>query len=160
MTYKYFLENNLNTMYLRVQWLMIVRLVAITVTLAVGYYLVSVLYIVLLQRSKHYSFLGFFQITIDLIAITSIVAYSGPVDSVFPNLYILIIILSIIVFPKYGGAITATISIIMYISTILYLFLNSTAEYIDIIGGPKVTFYVAYIYVTIFAAVRHCFKRV
>jgi len=172
MTYKYFLENNLNTMYLRVQWLMIVRLVAITVTLAVGflvfnipldsfyefiafYYLVSVLYIVLLQRSKHYSFLGFFQITIDLIAITSIVAYSGPVDSVFPNLYILIIILSIIVFPKYGGAITATISIIMYISTILYLFLNSTAEYIDIIGGPKVTFYVAYIYVTIFAAVGY-----
>lgn len=172
MTYKYFVENNLNTMYLRVQWLMIVRLVAITVTLAVGflvfnipldsfyefiafYYLVSVLYIVLLQRSKHYSFLGFFQITIDLIAITSIVAYSGPVDSVFPNLYILIIILSVIVFPKYGGAITATISIIMYISTILYLFLNSTAEYIDIIGGPKVTFYVAYIYVTIFAAVGY-----
>ena len=161
-----------DSMYLRVQWLMIVRLIAITITLTVGflvfnipldsfyefiafYYLISVLYIILLQRSKHFAFLGFFQITIDIIAITSIVAYAGPVDSVFPNLYILVIILSIIVFPKYGGAVTAAVSVIMYISTILYLFLNSSSEYINILGGPKVTFYVAYIYVTIFIAVGY-----
>ena len=169
---KFFINEFDNTMYLRVQWLMIVRLIAITVTLTVGffvfnipldsfyefiafYYLISVLYIILLQRSKHFAFLGFFQITIDLIAITSIVAYAGPVDSVFPNLYILIIILSIIVFPRYGGVVTAATSVIMYISTILYLFLNSSSEYIDILGGHKVTFYVAYIYVTIFVAVGY-----
>ncbi len=161
-----------DNMYLRVQWLMIVRLIAITVTLTIGffifnipldsfyefiafYYLISVLYIILLQRSKHFSFLGFFQISIDLIAITSIVAYAGPVDSVFPNLYIPVIILSIIVFPKYGGAVTAAMSIIMYISTILYLFLNSSSDYVDIMGEPKVTFYIAYIYITIFAAVGY-----
>lgn len=161
-----------NTMYLRVQWLMIVRLIVISVTLAIGYmvinipldifynliafyYLISILYIILLQRSKHYVFLGFFQITIDLIAVTSIVSYTGPVDSVFPNLYILIILLSIIVFPSYGGIITAVVSIIMYSLTVLYLFLNYPPEYINIIGGPKVTLYVAYIYVTIFAAVGY-----
>ena len=161
-----------NNMYLRVQWLMIIRLIAITITLAIGffifniplnsfyefiafYYLISVLYIILLQRSKHFSFLGFFQITIDLIAITSIVTFAGPVDSVFPNLYILVILLSIIVFPKYGGVLTAAVSVILYILTILYLFLNSSSEYINIIGGPKITFYVAYIYVTIFVAVGY-----
>ena len=166
MTNKHHIKKFDNDMYLRVQWLMIIRLIAITITLAIGffvfnipldsfyefiafYYLISVLYIILLQRSKHFSFLGFFQITIDLIAITSIVTFAGPIDSVFPNLYILVIILSIIVFPKYGGVITAAVSVLMYISTILYLFLNSSTEYIDIMGGHKVAFYVAYIYITI-----------
>jgi len=165
-------KNISDTMYLRIQWLMIVRLVVISITLAVGhfiisipfeyfydliafYYLVSILYIILLQRSRHYTFLGFFQITIDLIAVTSIVSYTGPVDSVFPNLYILIIILSVIVFPRYGGAISALASIILYISTVLYLFLNYSSEYIDLIGGPNVTIYVAYIYITIFGAVGY-----
>ncbi len=139
MTTQYLINKLDNNMYLRVQWLMIIRLIAITFTLAIGffifnipldsfyefvafYYLISVLYIILLQRSKHFSFLGFFQITIDLIAITSIVTFAGPVDSVFPNLYILVILLSIIVFPKYGGALTAAVSVILYVSTILYLF--------------------------------------
>ncbi len=172
MNNQYLVKKSENSMYLRVQWLMVVRLIAITVTLATGflifnipldsfyefiafYYLISVLYIVLLQRSKHFAFLGFFQITIDLIAITSIVTFAGPVDSVFPNLYILVIILSIIVFPKYGGVVTAAVSVILYISTILYLFLNSSAEYINILGGHKVAFYVAYIYITIFVAVGY-----
>jgi len=172
MTDQYLSNKFDNNMYLRVQWLMIVRLIAITITLVIGfivfsipldafyefiafYYLISVLYIILLQRSKHFNFLGFFQITIDLIAITSIVTFAGPVDSVFPNLYILVIILSIIVFPKYGGAITAAVSVVMYISTILYLFLSSSTEYINIMGGHKVAFYVAYIYITIFVAVGY-----
>lgn len=171
-TNKYHIKKFDNNMYLRVQWLMVIRLIAITITLAIGflvfnipldsfyefiafYYLISVLYIILLQRSKHFSFLGFFQITIDLIAITSIVTFAGPVDSVFPNLYILIILLSIIVFPTYGGIITAAVSVLMYISTILYLFLNSSTDYINIMGGHQVVFYVAYIYITIFVAVGY-----
>ncbi len=160
-------------MYVRVQWLMIIRLAVITVSLVIGfivldipfrtfyhyiafYYLVSVLYIILFQQSRNFSFLGIFQISIDLLAITSIVAILGPINSVFPTLYILVIVLSNIVFTQYGGLITAGASILLYLSTVLYLFLSASPDYIDTtLGGSRLAFYIAYIYVTIFGAVGY-----
>ncbi|NLF38986.1 PAS domain-containing protein [bacterium] len=154
----------------RLQWLMTIRLAVITISLMAGvgllnitfgtfyyyiyfYYTISLLYIVFIQRTRHYVFFGVFQIAIDLLAITSIVLENDPVRDVYSNLYVLAIILSTFVFPRHGGWITAVVASVLYVGSVLYFFRREPASF----GGlaPDYAFYVTYMYVTVFCGVGY-----
>lgn len=155
------------TIYNRLQWLMTVRLAVITISLIIGiiildippgtfyyyiafYYVLSVLYIVFLQTSRRFSFLGALQIIIDLIAVTSIVIISDPISEPWPNLYILVILLSSIVFTRHGALVTTAVSVFLYIGSVWYI-LDSLPNYYR--GEYRhYAYYIAYIYATLFAA--------
>ncbi len=153
--------------YNRLQWLMTIRLTVITISLIIGiivldippgtfyyyiafYYVLSVLYIVFLQTSRRFCFLGTLQIIIDLVAVTSIVIISDPISEPWPNLYILVILLSSIVFTRHGALLTTAISVFLYICSVVYI-LSSLPHYY---GGEyrHYAYYIVYIYVTLFAA--------
>ncbi len=158
------------TLHTRVLWLMIIRLAVITISLLIGmavkevmfgkfyhyiyfYYIVSLLYIILIQRARHVQFLGAFQIGIDLLAITSIVLCTDPIYQVYGNLFILVILTSNIVFPKYGGIVTALLSSLLYCGTVLYNF--HYYEQTSYHASGEYVIYVTYLYITIFLGVGY-----
>jgi two-component system sensor histidine kinase PilS (NtrC family) len=158
------------TLHTRVLWLMIIRLIVITVSLLIGvavkevmfgkfyhyihfYYIISLLYIILLQRARQVQFLGAFQIGIDLLAITSIVLSTDPIYQVYGNLFILVILTSNIVFPKYGGMLTALLSSLLYCGTVLYNYYYYQEVSYHATGDYAI--YVTYLYVTIFLGVGY-----
>jgi len=114
------------------------------------YYIVSILYIVFLLKSRHYVFFGFFQILIDLLAVTSIVIIADPIESVFPNLYIVVIILSNIMYIKHAGIITVGLSVVLYLATVIISFYN-TPNYFS--SYREYGIYVIYIEITTFICV-------
>jgi two-component system sensor histidine kinase PilS (NtrC family) len=152
------------TLQTRVQWLMIVRLIVITISLILGvavfdisfgkfyyyvyfHYIVSLLYIILVQRTRHHAFLGAFQLAIDLFVISLIVLSTDPIHSMFGVLYVLVILTSNIVFPAYGGILTALLACILFCGVVLQSqrmapqTARATGEY---------AIYVTYLYVMVF----------
>ena len=168
----------LEQQYIRLKWLMTARLMVITVSLVLGiallgvplsnatflnipatfysyiafYYIISILYIIFLQRSTHYIFFGLFQIFIDLMAVTSIVIIADPIESVFPNLYIVVIILSNIMYIRHAGLITVCLSIILYLGTVIFSYYN-TPNYFS--TYKEYGIYVVYIEITTFVCVGY-----
>ena len=164
--------------YIRLKWLMSIRLMIITVSLAFGivllsnpysptsffsipgtfysyiafYYFISILYIIFLLKSNHYFFFGLFQILVDLLAVTSIVIIYDPIESVFPNLYIIVIILSNIMLIKNAGIITVCLSVIFYLGTVIFA-CYSTPHYLSTIKEYGI--YVVYIEITTFICVGY-----
>ncbi len=158
------------TLHTRIWWLMIIRLIVITISLLIGiavkevmfgkfyhyiyfYYIISLLYIILMQRARHVQFLGAFQIAIDLLAITSIVLSTDPIYQVYGNLFILVILSSNIVFPKYGGIVTALLSALLYCGTVLYNYYYY--EQVSYHASGEYAIYVTYLYITIFLGVGY-----
>ena len=168
----------LEQQYIRLKWLMTARLMVVTVSLALGiallgvplshatflnipatfysyiafYYIISILYIIFLQKSTHYIFFGIFQIFIDLMAVTSIVIIADPIESVFPNLYIVVIILSNIMYIRHAGLITVCLSIILYLGTVIFSYYN-TPNYFS--AYKEYGIYVVYIEITTFICVGY-----
>jgi len=168
----------LEQQYIRLKWLMTIRLIVITVSLALGiallgvplshttflyipatfysyiafYYIISILYIIFIQKSTHYVFVGIFQIFIDLMAVTSIVILADPIESVFPNLYIVVIILSNIMCIRYAGLITVCMSVILYLGTVIFSYYN-TPNYFS--AYKEYGIYVVYIEITTFICVGY-----
>lgn len=121
----------------RIQWMMIIRLVVISVTLVVGswlfnltltpfyhyiyfYYIASLLYIIYLQRTREMAFLGLLQVMVDLMAVTSILLIADPVDTVYGSLYIVVIVFASLVFPRWGGMATAAAALVLYAMCVLH----------------------------------------
>ncbi len=116
------------------------------------YYIISILYIIFLLRSSHYVFFGMFQILIDLLAVTSIVIIADPIESVFPNLYLVVIILSNIMYIKHAGIITVGLSIIFYLGTVIFTYYNTPNYFAQY---KEYGIYVVYIEVTTFLCVGY-----
>ena len=116
------------------------------------YYFISILYIIFLRRSTHYVFFGVFQIFIDLLAVTSIVLIADPIESVFPNLYIIVIILSNIMYIRYAGVITVCLSIIFYLGTVIFSYYDKQ-NYAAVIKDYGI--YVIYIEITTFICIGY-----
>jgi two-component system sensor histidine kinase PilS (NtrC family) len=158
----------------RIQWLMTIRLAVITITLIIGvltsggefsagyakfyyyiamYYVISLLYIVLMQRTSHFTFLAYFQIAVDLLAVTSIVdaTMTDPIN-IYANLYVIVIVLSVVVLPRYGVLLSAVVSSLLYIGVIL---IHLPVFYK--LGGfsYQEVFHVSYMYVTVFLGVGY-----
>lgn len=150
-------------LYRRLQWLMTLRLAVITISLIIGvivltippgpfyyyiafYYIISVLYIVFLQTSHRFAFLGMFQLLIDLIAVTSIMVVTDPVGDPWPNLYILIILVSGLFYTRPGLLVTTGVSIALYLLSVWYSLSGLSYAY-----EPHHVYYIAYIYSTLFA---------
>jgi PAS domain S-box-containing protein len=111
------------------------------------------LYIILMQRARHVQFLGAFQIGVDLLAITSIVLSTDPIYQIYGNLFVLVILTSNIVFPKYGGMLTALLSSLLYCGTVLYNYYYY--QEVSYRAGGDYAIYVTYLYITIFLGVGY-----
>ena len=157
----------LEQQYIRLKWLMTIRLIVITISLLLGviliggsdfysyiafYYFISILYIIFIRQSTHYVFFGIFQIFIDLLAVTSIVIMHDPIESVFPNLFIVVIVLSNIMYIRYAGLITVALSILLYLGTVIFSYYDKP-NYIEVIKDYGI--YVVYIEITIFICVGY-----
>jgi two-component system sensor histidine kinase PilS (NtrC family) len=155
----------------RIQWLMTIRLAVITVSLIIGtgvyqitfgtfyyyvyfYYIASLLYIIYLQRTRHFAFLAHFQIAIDLTVVTSIVALTDPLQGVYGNLYLVIIVLSNIVLPRYGGLVTAGLSSALFVGVVALNYYRLPGYY-DAQFDRQYGFYITYMYVTVFCGVGY-----
>ena len=158
----------------RIQWLMSIRLLVITLTLAIGmltshgiitggyarfyyyigiYYVISLLYIVLVQRTIHFTFLAYFQIAIDLLAVSAIVdaTMTDPIN-IYANLYVVVIVLSVIVLPRYGVLLSAVISSLVYLGIVML----HLPGFFSLYGqSSQEVFHVSYLYVTIFLGVGY-----
>ena len=158
----------------RIQWLMSIRLAVITLTLIIGgitigfslspqtarfyyyiifYYCISLLYIVFMQRTSHFTFLACFQVAIDLLAVTSIVemTMTEPIN-LYANFYVIVIVLSVIVLPHYGAIITAMLSSVLFVLIILYRMPFFYKLY-DL--SSQEVFHVTYMYITVFLGVGY-----
>jgi len=151
----------------RIQWVMVTRLAIISVSLALGlalfnvrfgtfryyicfYYAVSLLYIAFLQRTRHYTFLGAFQIAVDLMAITIIVAATGPIEKVYGNLYLVPILFANLLFRQYGSVLTSVLSSLLFAVTVLVAFYKNPDEF-----RTRSAVYVTYIYLIVFLGVGY-----
>ncbi|MCX7847198.1 MAG: ATP-binding protein [bacterium] len=148
----------------RVQWMMIIRLVVISVTLAIGswlfelplsrfyhyiyfYYIASLLYIIYLQRSREVAFLGVLQILVDLLAVTSILVIADPIDTMYGSLYSVVIVFSSLVFPRWGGMITAVTAIVLYAMCVLHSYRSAP---ITFRAASDYALFVTYMHTVIF----------
>jgi len=157
----------LEQQYIRLKWLMTIRLIVITISLLLGvlliggsdfysyivfYYFISILYVIFILKSTHYVFFGIFQIFIDLLAVTAIVIIADPIESIFPNLYIVVIVLSNIMYIRHAGLITVALSILLYLGTVIFSYYDKP-NYVAAFKDYGI--YVVYIEITIFICVGY-----
>lgn len=153
----------------RIQWMMIIRLVVISLTLVVGswlfklplsrfyhyiyfYYIASLLYIIYLQRTREIAFLGLLQVMVDLMAVTSILLIADPIDTVYGSLYIVVIVFATLVFPRWGGMVTAVAALVLYAMCVLHSY--RTAPVTFRVTGDYAMF-VTYIHTVMFLGVGY-----
>ncbi len=153
----------------RIQWMMIIRLAVISLTLVFGsllfklplsrfyhyiyfYYIASLLYIIYLQRTREIAFLGVLQVTVDLLAVTSILLIADPIDTVYGSLYIVVIVFSAIVFSRWGGMTTAVAALVLYAMCVLHSY--RTAPVTFRVTGDYAAF-VTYMHTVMFLGVGY-----
>ena len=119
-------------LYKKIKWLMIVRLIIVTIILVVGsffllveklpfyllislVYLATIIYSFLLLRRSHLYLLAYSQVVFDIIIESCIIHYSGGLDSVFAMLYVLSIISASVVISARASMVTALAASVVYI---------------------------------------------
>lgn len=153
----------------RIQWMMIIRLAVISATLVGGawlfalplgqfyhyiyfYYIASLLYIVYLQRGRELMFLGVLQVTVDLLAVTSILLIADPIDTAYGILYVVVIIFAALVFSRWGGVITSVAAIVLYALCVLHSYRSAP---ITFRATSDYAMFVTYLHAVIFLGVGY-----
>lgn len=88
--------------------------VRLFVTVIVGWYAVSFFFIALLPLWHDYRMQAITQIFTDLAFITAVIYVTGGIDTFFNFLYPLVIIVASILLPRYWANLTAAISFILF----------------------------------------------
>jgi len=160
-------------LYKKIKWLMIVRLIIVTIILVVGsffllieklpfyclissVYLATIIYSFLLLRKSHLYLLAHSQIVFDIIIETFIIHYSGGLESVFAMLYVLSIISASVVISARASMVTALAASVVYTSLVGLEYLGFIPQVPTGLGFYRdglYVLYLVYVRVTIFCLV-------
>jgi len=157
--------------------LILVRLLAVTVFITLGafvfemnpfvYYgvisvflLLSLIYILWVASERHLKILTYFQIAMDIVAITVFVYYTGGVDSVLATLYVLPILSSGFVLFRRAPVYMAVVSSVFFTAAVIVEHWRVLPDYLPGIAQDFhferdffYCFYMVYVRVTIFVLI-------
>lgn len=144
----------------KLKWLMGIRVAVVTLTLGVliyfqigkstqsipayyglivATYLLTILYSVLIKRIERLVPFAYFQIGVDILFETALVALTGGVESPFSLLYIMSITAASALLSRPGGLAAASVAGILYGAIVDVQYYRSTYEMFPLLSLPRVT---------------------
>jgi len=160
-------------LYKKIKWLMVIRLIVITIILVAGsfflgvekfpfyclislVYLATIVYSFLLRNKKGLHRLAYIQIIFDVLIETAVIHYSGGIESIFAMLYVLSIISGSAVISARASIVIASVASFLYaaMATLEYLdFIPQVAAGLGFYEDGFLVIYLIYVRVTIFCLV-------
>ena len=144
----------------KLKWLMGIRVAVVTLTLGVliyfqigkstqaipayyglivATYLLTILYSILIKRIERLVPFAYFQVGVDILFETALVALTGGVESPFSLLYIMSITAASALLSRPGGLAAASVAGILYGAIVDIQYYRSTYDMFPLLSLPRVT---------------------